>query len=139
MFFDVGVNPDEWTTSGNWVGDVVSIAHEAHHLLGLDDRYDYIESHAENEDLAIGDRLYWFREQMSRPYDPEGANSMMNDSSLSLLDDDVCNVAGLDVDQCVAARQAARRALIEQPVLLLVKIQPLPIKVLVSKTLLAER
>jgi len=104
--FSVGVNPDEWTTSGNWVGDVGSIAHEAHHLLGLDDRYDYIESHAGNEDLAIGDRLYWFREQMSRPHDPEGADSMMNDSNLSLLDDDVCNVAGLDVDDCVAARQA---------------------------------
>jgi len=31
---------------------------------------------------------------------------MMNDSNLSLLDD-ICNVAGLDADQCVAARQAS--------------------------------
>jgi len=104
--FEVGVNPDEWTTSGNWVGDVSSIAHEAHHLLGLRDRYNYIESHADNEDLAIGDRLHWFREQMRRAPDPQGVNSMMNDHNLSLLDDDVCNVAGLPLDQCVAAREA---------------------------------
>jgi hypothetical protein len=103
--FDVDVEPAEWTTSRNWVGPPEEIAHEAHHLLGLDDRYDYIETHADNADLAISDRLYWFRQQMDRPLDPQGARSMMGAGS-SLLDDDVCNVAGLDAAGCTAARRA---------------------------------
>lgn len=96
---DVGA----WPTSGNIVGNARTLAHEIHHLLNLPDRYDYIESHAQNRSIAIPDRLHWFREQMRRTADPEGNRSLMGRGS-RLLDADVCRVAGLDVASCTAAR-----------------------------------
>lgn len=103
--FTVGVDPSRWATSGNWVGDAPGLAHELHHLLGLDDRYDYITAHAGNENMVIADRLYWFREQVRRTEPPNPASIMGGGSSP--LDDDVCSVAGLGAI-CVTARERRR-------------------------------
>lgn len=103
--FTVGVDPSQWPDSGNWVGGPEVMAHELHHLLGLDDRYDYIEAHAANAEMVIGGRLHWFRVQMDRAPDPAGRPSMMGDGPV-LLDDDVCRVAGLDLATCTGARSA---------------------------------
>lgn len=103
--FEAGVNPGDWTTSHNWIGSSYEIAHEAHHRLGLDDRYDYIESHADNAEMKIPDRLHWFNVQIDKPRDPQGVDSLMGDGS-SLLHDDVCNVAQLPTS-CVDERNKA--------------------------------
>ncbi|WP_282606180.1 DUF4157 domain-containing protein [Pelagibius sp. Alg239-R121] len=104
--FTVGVDPSQWTNSGNWVGDPQTIAHEAHHLLGLEDRYNYIEGHAANENMVFKDRLFWFREQMGRDFDPLADQSMMKDehSAASMNDQDICALAGGDFDTCINAR-----------------------------------
>lgn len=85
----------------------MGFAHELHHLLGLDDRYDYIEAHATNEDMVMSDRIYWFRQQMDRPHDPFMDTSIMGGGYVA-VDDDVCRVAGLDVKTCSSSREANR-------------------------------
>lgn len=100
--FDAKVDPEGWTTAANWVGASDDIAHEAHHRLGLDDRYDYIESHADNEEMMIPTRLHWFRVQIDKPFDPNGKHSLMG-SGDTMLHDDVCGVAQLG-DDCVDQR-----------------------------------
>lgn len=108
--FDVGVDPSEWTTSRNWVGDAEGIAHEAHHLLGLEDRYDYL-THARNPDLGVEDRLYWFREQMVRAPDVMSEHSMMRDHSQGTLnEEDVCALTSGPYRDCLVARFALRPA-----------------------------
>ncbi|MGB7923296.1 MAG: DUF4157 domain-containing protein [Pyrinomonadaceae bacterium] len=106
--FTVGVDTSQWVTSGNWVGAGQSLAHELHHLLGLDDRYDYIESHADNDAMVMGDRLYWFRVQMARIPDPNINTSIMGFGT-SPVDDDVCRVAGLNMAACLIARDMRAR------------------------------
>ena len=101
--FTVGVDATQWITAGNWVGGAAGLAHELHHLLGLDDRYDYIEAHAANPKMDVPDRLHWFRVQMGKAPDPEGESSIMGKGKHP-LDDDVCRVAGLDLATCTAAR-----------------------------------
>jgi hypothetical protein len=112
--FTVQVDPSGWTTSGNWVGDPHGLAHELHHLLGLDDRYNYIEAHAANASMVMTDRLHWFREQLRRDIrqgpDPQGSRSIMG-GGRQPLDDDVCRVAGLSLASCVPRRQAERARL----------------------------
>ncbi|HWT13270.1 MAG TPA: DUF4157 domain-containing protein, partial [Allosphingosinicella sp.] len=108
--FTVGVDPSRWTTSRNWVGEPRTIAHEAHHLLGLEDRYNYIRSHTANANMAMGDRLWWFREQMVRPPDATAGQSMMaNHHQLGtvMTEEDICAVAGGDYERCLRARFAA--------------------------------
>ncbi len=110
--FEVGVNLGKWETSGNFTPEEPhAIAHEVHHLLGLPDRYNYIESHAANPDLAMSSRLYWFKEQVRRdihePPDKDRDQSIMSNHFNKPYDDDICRVAGLDVASCMAARQAA--------------------------------
>lgn len=102
--FTVGTDVSKWPTSGNIVGNARTLAHEIHHLLGLDDRYNYIEAHAANRHMRIPDRLYWFLQQMRRTPDPDASRSLMG-SGNTLLDDDVCRVAGLDPATCVPARE----------------------------------
>ena len=111
--FTVGVDTSQWTNSGNWVGEPRGIAHELHHLLGLDDRYDYIEAHAENENMVMSDRIYWFRQQMDRPHDPFINASIMGGGFVA-IDDDVCRVAGLDVTTCSTTREANRTTKYEE-------------------------
>jgi uncharacterized protein DUF4157 len=101
--FSYMVDFDKWPTSANPVGNARTLAHEIHHLMGLPDRYDYIEAHAANPNMAMPRRLYWFREQMNRQPDPKAGESLMG-SGQTLLDDDVCRVAGLDAAACAAAR-----------------------------------
>lgn len=101
--FTFNVNFDSWPTAANPVGNARTLAHEIHHLMGLPDRYDYIESHAANRNMAIPTRLHWFREQMNREPDPQGRNSLMG-SGRTPLDDDICHVSGLDFQACMAAR-----------------------------------
>jgi hypothetical protein len=101
--FEAGVDPAGWTTASNWIGSSDEIAHEAHHRLGLDDRYDYIESHADNAEMKIPDRLHWFNVQIDKPRDPAGVDSLMGDGS-TLLHDDVCKVAQLD-QTCIDTRE----------------------------------
>lgn len=102
--FTFNVDFSQWPTSANPVGNAQTLAHEIHHLMGLPDRYDYIESHSRNPHMHIPDRLHWFREQMNRGPDPGRATSLMGHGS-TVLDDEVCRVAGLDQRTCVAARQ----------------------------------
>jgi uncharacterized protein YcfJ/uncharacterized short protein YbdD (DUF466 family) len=101
--FTFTVNFDSWPTAANPVGNARTLAHEIHHLMGLPDRYDYIESHSANPNMAIPTRLHWFREQMNRQPDPEGRASLMG-SGNTMLDDDVCRVSGLDFQTCMATR-----------------------------------
>jgi hypothetical protein len=105
--FAVNVDPARWATSGNWVGDAFTMGHELHHLLGLDDRYNYIDDHATNAQMVMSDRIYWFREQMNRPDDPHISTSIMGEGEIP-VDDDVCRVAGLDVATCSTTRDATR-------------------------------
>jgi len=105
--FTVAADVSLWPTAGNLVGGVRTLAHEIHHLLGLEDRYDYIESHAGNARLRMAARLRWFHEQMGRADDPQRHQSLMGSGNL-LLDEDVCRVAGLDLAACATARQAGR-------------------------------
>jgi hypothetical protein len=101
--FTVAVDTSRWTTAGNWASDAKALAHELNHLLGLDDRYDFIERHAENPKMGLLSRIYWFRIQVRKPPDPQGFRSLMGLGS-ALLEDDVCKVAGLDPSTCIAAR-----------------------------------
>lgn len=109
--FDVGVNPSRWVTAGNWVGGPRPLAHEAHHLLGLEDRYDYTV-HAENRNMRLGSRLHWFREQMVRAADPLSSQSLMRGSSStsSLNEQDICALASGDFRNCLVTRFAMRPA-----------------------------
>jgi hypothetical protein len=107
--FNVNVNPSRWVTSGNWVGGPGPLAHEAHHLLGLADRYDYL-THADNRNMQIATRLHWFREQMVRAPDPLSSQSMMRSSrsSAGLNEQDVCALTAGNYRSCLVARFAMR-------------------------------
>ena len=109
--FDVGVDPSGWITAGNWVGEPEALAHEAHHLLGLEDRYDYT-THADNEDMQIATRLHWFREQMVRAADPLSPQSMMDggESTAAMNEQDICALASGDFRTCLVTRFAMRPA-----------------------------
>jgi len=117
--FDVNVDTSKWTVSDNWSGDDAAMAHELHHRLGLEeDRYDYIEAHAENEAMLIPDRIHWFLAEMDKKID-NNPNSIMDDNVHSPLDDDVCMVAGkktkADIDACVKQRTDARNKILGPP------------------------
>ena len=108
--FEVNVHHEGWTTATNWsAATPKTLAHELLHLLAFEiDRYNYIESHAKNENMLIPDRLHWFRVQLDKPPGFDNPQSLMA-SGEHPLDDDVCKVAGLDVKTCVAARQKAAK------------------------------
>jgi hypothetical protein len=103
--FEVNATTEGWTNRVTWGADATALTHELHHLLGLDDRYDYIEAHATNASMTVHDRLHWFDVQMTknrhrRPEmtqeqgDPDGVhNSVMGDDSHNKpLDSDICAV-----------------------------------------------
>jgi hypothetical protein len=121
--FTVGVDPSDWPTSGNWVRGAEVLSHELHHLLGLDDLYDYIERHAGNPKMRIPARIHWFRVQMDKTPDPQAGKSIMGQSTTGgrnlPSDEDVCRVAGAgpaDFDACVEKRAEARRAALQPAV-----------------------
>jgi len=72
------------------------------------DRYDYIESHSGNEDMKIPKRLHWFSEELTKPAGYNNPASIMSGGPHP-LDDDACNVAGLTVTTCVAAREKVNK------------------------------
>jgi hypothetical protein len=118
--FTVGVDTSGWTTSGNWTSEGESLAHELHHLLGLDDLYDYIEAHAGNPYMKIPDRIHWFREQMKKSPEPMAGISIMGETTTGgrnlPSDEDVCRVTGASgaaFDACVKTRSDARRAALQ--------------------------
>lgn len=113
--FTVGMDQD-WPTSGNWVSTAQALSHELHHLLGLDDLYDYIEAHAKNPNMKIPDRIHWFREQLKKTPDPSAGISIMGKSTTGgknlPSNQDVCRVTGAtgtDFDDCVKKRADALR------------------------------
>lgn len=113
--FTVGVDPGKWEVATNWAGGAPSgYAHELHHLMAFPlDRYDYIASHATNTHMVIPQRLYWFRQELSKPKGYNDPTSIMNTGTRHPNDDDVCRVAGFtgaDLAACIAARQKARAA-----------------------------
>jgi len=104
--FHVKANSKEWPATNNWASGVETLAHELHHLLGLDDRYDYIEAHAANEFMPPSERLYLFAIQMMKPDDPRGFASLMDDQySGTLLSEDVCGVLQDRSARCIDARK----------------------------------
>jgi len=98
-FVEVGVNYGQWVTSENFGGNTRTLTHEIMHLLGLEDRYDYIESHATNASMTRKHRLELFNRQIERQPDPKpGTGSLMGsigsvDETDTLLDWEVCNIA----------------------------------------------
>jgi hypothetical protein len=109
--FQVDVDPSKWEVATNWSGgDPVGFAHELHHMFAFElDRYNYVESHSTNESMEVPDRLYWFRQELSKPANYNDPTSIM-DSASHTNDNDACQVAGLDIAKCVPARAAARAA-----------------------------
>lgn len=105
--FSVSSTDKEWPTSKNLAGHPEILAHEIHHLLGLADRYDLIESHADNKSLALNHRLYLFALQMKKPPDPRGPDSLMgkHDRHGPLLSEDVCAVIENLQQECIDARK----------------------------------
>ena len=106
--FEANVDPGQWPTSGNFSGDVEVMTHEVHHLLGLPDRYNYIDSHSGNAEMFIGNRIHWYWVEFNRPPDPNRYVSFMGDGSL-VTDTDICTViqAG-NVPACISQRQSLR-------------------------------
>ncbi len=110
--FTVDVHPGGWAVATNWAGGSPStFAHELHHMFTYElDKYDYIESHADNDSMEIPDRLTWFRTEMSKPAGWNDPTSIINSGDNHPNDEDVCRVAGLDLAKCIAARQRKRAA-----------------------------
>jgi hypothetical protein len=105
--FELNTNPDGWTDQVTWGAGTETLTHELHHLLGLDDRYDYIEMHSQNANMSMHWRLYWFDVQMWRNRhrrpgleqtqekgDPEGVflSPMGNYPAKKPLPSDICVV-----------------------------------------------
>ncbi|QHQ36675.1 eCIS core domain-containing protein [Algicella marina] len=113
--FEVQTDPEDWPHSTNWVKGAGTLSHEAHHLLGLEDRYDYIESHATNENMRIDRRLHVFRRQMVRAPDALKQHSKMerSRSDRRFNEQDLCALGGTSADYrgCLVARFGMRPAM----------------------------
>lgn len=109
--FTVNVDVTGWTTSGNWIGDDAGLAHELHHLLGLKDRYDYIEAHAANPKMKVPDRIHWFLQELKKVV-KNNELSIMHKGTNPPLDDDICTIAfpndSAKKDDCIEKRTKAR-------------------------------
>jgi len=107
--FEFTVKFCEWPNSGNWASSPVTLSHEVHHALGLDDRYDYIESHSSRSSMRLEMRLSLFVQQMKKTAGPRDAYSKMAYNNNPLLAEDVCAVAfaaGADRNKCIEARKS---------------------------------
>jgi hypothetical protein len=102
--FEVDVDDRQWADELNWAGGADVLAHELHHALGLDDRYDRIESHADNPHMPMAERLYWFREELRKGVDTRAEFSQMDDHTRPVLAEDICAVVGGNRKACLAAR-----------------------------------
>jgi hypothetical protein len=114
--FTVQVDTGKWPTSGNWVGNVRTLAHELHHLLGLPDRYDYLR-HKKNVHMPIKNRLHWIGVQIDRDtkrgsrVDPLKTKSFMGGKKggTKLAEEDICLVAQMPMAQCLQARRQLKQ------------------------------
>jgi len=104
--FTVEVNPSEWEVATNWSGgSPKGFAHELHHMMAYElDRYNYIDSQADNDEMKLGTRLYWFRKELSKPAGYNDPTSIM-DNADHPNNLDVCTVAGIDMKICMDARK----------------------------------
>lgn len=110
--FQVNADPTQGVDAGNWgayKANPSAYTHEIHHLIGLEDRYDYTV-HAYNTRYSIPARLGYFRQQLSRPFDAHVNESLMG-AGTQLLDDDICRVTQTNFATCMATRQRQRNAL----------------------------
>jgi hypothetical protein len=106
--FEFKVSFCEWANAGNWASGPVTLSHEVHHALGLDDRYDYIEAHAHNTQMTVAMRLVWFAKQMKKSTSARDPFSKMAKNANPLLAEDVCAVAfedGPERKKCIDARK----------------------------------
>ncbi|HXI22763.1 MAG TPA: DUF4157 domain-containing protein [Pyrinomonadaceae bacterium] len=113
--FKVDVDTDRWEYSTNWSGgEPQGFAHELHHLLAFPlDRYNYIEVHGQNDSMNISNRVLWFRKELTKPAGFNDPTSIMSRTMPNPNDDDACRVAGLNVANCVAAREKVNKAFAE--------------------------
>lgn len=101
---EIGANP-KWPTATSWGGNARTNAHELYHVLNFKlDRYDYIEKHAKNPDMIIPERLHWFLEQMHKPEGFDNPASLMGSGQYP-IEEDICQIAQLDIATCVKARE----------------------------------
>ena len=106
--FEISTDFSQWPTSRNWASSPVTLSHELHHILGLGDRYDYIESHADNADLDMPIRLNLFLRQMSKSSNQRDDFSKMGHSKNPLLSEDICSVAfkkSSEIQKCITLRK----------------------------------
>lgn len=112
--FNVNVDLGSHPVSSRWSGfpkkDVPEIlAHELHHLLGLPDRYDYLELSSAGT-LNVSTRLYWIGVQLQKDIargsrvDPLAEVSLMG-SGKYLHSADICKVIQVPEVTCVEARK----------------------------------
>ncbi len=102
--FTADVDMNRWTDAGNFVGTAADLAHELHHLLGLDDRYNYIEAHATNDQMVMKERIYWFRQEMNRTF--SASDSLMDSARTGhILPDDIAGVSGAKATDVEAAQK----------------------------------
>jgi hypothetical protein len=120
--FELTTNDQAWTNQTTWAAGTESLTHELHHLLSLDDRYDYIEDHSMNRSMRMTERLYWFSvqmwknrhrrpglEQTQKKGDPEGVflSPMGNDATKKPLPSDICAaVQAQNQQRCQETRTA---------------------------------
>jgi hypothetical protein len=102
--FEVEVDDRVWPNQANWADGAEVLAHELCHVLGLDDRYDRIEAHADNRNMSHAERLYWFREELRKRPDPRGDYSKLGDHAQPLLSEDVCAIVQDASAACLEAR-----------------------------------
>lgn len=101
--FEVEADMTSWPTNYNWSGGYKILAHELMHLMGLPDEYDRIESHANNKNMAIKQRLYQFKLQMDDNIPVDAKDGIMCHHWLKPLERHVCFAVGLGKD-CVKKR-----------------------------------
>jgi len=104
--FEVSANPDAWPNSRNFAGGNYKVyAHEIFHLMGLDDEYNLIESHAKNPYLSVSMRLKLFLAQMDRVISADARDGIMSNHNNKALQRHVCIAVG-EGEACVKERKA---------------------------------
>ena len=104
------VDASEWPDSGNPWGPASTMVEELFHGLGLDDSYDYIEGHADNDAMSQQHRLELFDIQLRRfagqepRYQPDLPSITKPDTSKP-TDWDYCQVLAQQPHELALCRQ----------------------------------
>ncbi len=101
--FTVKSNHGEWATAINWVGGKNTMAHELMHLLGLDDEYNKIEMHYDNDAMPWEQRLLIFLYGIDQEIPEDAEDGIMVYGTLKPLQRHVCAIAKLG-DSCTELR-----------------------------------